>query len=48
MAVGAVGIEIIKYLLNKKIDSYKNMTSNLALPYILFNTPSKPILNTDK
>ena len=39
MVVGAVGIEIIKYLVGKKADAYKNVTINLALPLWIFNDP---------
>ena len=39
MVVGAVGIEIIKYLLGKKTGAYKNLTCNLALPLWVFNDP---------
>lgn len=48
MVVGAVGIEIIKFILGKKADSYKNVTVNLALPLWVFNDPIEAIINTDK
>lgn len=48
MVVGAVGIEIIKYILGKKLESYKNVTVNLALPLWIFNDPIEAIVNTDK
>lgn len=48
MVVGAVGIEIIKYFLKKKIEAYKNVTINLALPLWVFNDPLPPIEITDK
>ena len=48
MVVGAVGIEIIKFLLNKKAEVYKNVTINLALPLWVFNDPLPPIVNEDK
>jgi len=48
MVVGAVGIEIIKFLMNKKAESYKNCTINLALPLWVFNDPLPPIVNEDK
>ena len=48
MVVGAVGIEIIKYLLGKKAEAYKNVTINLALPLWVFNDPIEAIVNTDK
>lgn len=47
MVVGAVGVEIIKFLLGKK-NSYKNVTVNLALPLWVFNDPIEAIVNTDK
>lgn len=37
MVVGAVGIEIIKYLLEKEPSCFKNLTANLALPLWVFN-----------
>lgn len=48
MVVGAVGIEIIKFLLNKKADAFKNVTINLALPLWVFNDPLPPIEIVDK
>jgi ubiquitin-activating enzyme E1 len=48
MIVGAVGIEVIKYLLNKKISSFKNVSINLALPLWVFNDPLEAIVNKDK
>lgn len=48
MVVGAVGIEVIKYLLNKKAEVFKNVTINLALPLWVFNDPLEAIVNTDK
>jgi len=48
MVVGAVGMEIIKFLLNKKAETYKNVTINLALPLWVFNDPLPPIMNEDK
>ncbi|MCB0368831.1 MAG: hypothetical protein KDD45_05115 [Bdellovibrionales bacterium] len=48
MVVGAVGIEIIKYLLGKKEGAYKNLTANLALPLWVFNDPIDAIVNVDK
>lgn len=47
MVVGAVGIEIIKFLLGKGPESYKNVTINLALPLWVFNDPLPPIEITD-
>lgn len=46
MIVGAVGIEIIKFLLGKK--NPKNVTINLALPLWVFNDPQEAIINEDK
>lgn len=43
MVVGAVGIEIIKYLLKKGPEAYKNVTINLALPLWVFNDPLPPV-----
>ena len=48
MIVGAVGIEIIKYLLKKNNSVYKNVTINLALPLWVFNDPLEAIVNEDK
>ena len=48
MVVGAVGIEIIKFLLNKKAEVFKNVTINLALPLWVFNDPLPPIEMVDK
>ena len=39
MVVGAVGVEIIKFLMNKPAAVYKNVTINLALPLWVFNDP---------
>jgi len=39
MVVGAVGIEIIKLVLNKPISKMKNSFMNLALPLWLFSEP---------
>ena len=48
MVVGAVGLEVIKYLQGKKGEAYKNVTINLALPLWIFNDPIEAIVNTDK
>lgn len=48
MVVGAVGIEIIKYILQKGPEVYKNVTVNLALPLFIFNDPLPPQEITDK
>ena len=42
MIVGAVGIEIIKYLLGKSVDKMRNAYINLALPLFLFSEPLPP------
>jgi ubiquitin-activating enzyme E1 len=47
MVVGAVGIEIVKYLLKKKATAYRNVTINLALPLWVFNEPQEAIINVD-
>ena len=48
MGVGAVGVQIIKFLLKKGPEAYKNVTINLALPLFVFNDPLPPIEITDK
>lgn len=48
MVVGAVGIEIIKFLLGKGAEAFKNVTINLALPLWVFNDPLEAIINEDK
>ncbi|MFM7853122.1 MAG: hypothetical protein ACKO96_14680, partial [Flammeovirgaceae bacterium] len=48
MVVGAVGLEVIKFLVGKKAGAYKNLTCNLALPLWVFNDPIDAIVNTDK
>jgi ubiquitin-activating enzyme E1 len=48
MVVGAVGIEIIKFIQKKPAEVYKNVTINLALPLWVFNDPLPPIEITDK
>lgn len=48
MVVGAVGLEVIKFLVGKKAGAYKNLTCNLALPLWVFNDPIEAIVNTDK
>jgi hypothetical protein len=48
MVVGAVGIEIIKFLLGKSVTAFKNVTINLALPLWVFNDPLEAIVNEDK
>jgi ubiquitin-activating enzyme E1 len=48
MVVGAVGMEIIKKVLNKKVEKMKNSFMNLALPLWLFSEPLPPIRAKDK
>jgi ubiquitin-activating enzyme E1 len=48
MIVGAVGLEIYKYLFDKKIEHRRNAFMNLALPLFVFSEPMPPIFNTDK
>lgn len=48
MVVGAVGVEVIKYLLKKPAETFKNVTINLALPLWVFNDPQPPIEIVDK
>lgn len=47
MIVGAVGIEIIKYLLKKPVDRMRNAFINLALPLFLFSEPLPPNKHMD-
>jgi len=47
MIVGAVGIEIIKYLLKKPIGKMRNAFCNLAIPLWVFSEPLPPIKNKD-
>ena len=48
MVVGAVGFEILKFLIRKPIEKMRNSFSNLAIPLWLFIEPLPPIKNTDK
>lgn len=48
MIVGAVGIEIIKKILNHKPELYKNSFMSLALPLWVFSDPLPPIVHEDK
>ena len=48
MVVGAVGFEILKFLMRKPIEKMRNSFSNLAIPLWLFSEPIPPIKNTDK
>lgn len=47
MVVGAVGIEIIKYLQGLEGNTFKNLTANLALPLWVFNDIIEPIVYKD-
>lgn len=42
MIVGAVGMEIIKYVQAKPLSDMKNLFSNLALPLWVFTEPNPP------
>jgi len=48
MVVGAVGMEIIKYLLNVDISKMRNAFINLALPLFLFSEPLPPNKHQDQ
>lgn len=48
MVVGAVGIEIIKYIEKKPLGAMRNLFSNLALPLWLFSEPNQPNHVVDK
>lgn len=48
MIVGAVGLEVYKYLFNKQIEHRRNAFMNLALPIFVFSEPMPPITKTDK
>lgn len=48
MVVGAVGLEIIKSLLQKPLSKMKNCFINLALPLWLFSEPLPPTQTKDK
>ena len=41
-------MEVIKYILKKPAEVFKNVTINLALPLWVFNDPIQPIMNEDK
>lgn len=42
LIVGAVGIEILKYLQEKPVEKMRNSFINLALPLFLFSEPLPP------
>lgn len=48
MIVGAVGVEIFKFLMNKPLANMKNSFMNLALPLWIFSEPEPPIKAKDK
>eukprot|EP00828_Plagiopyla_frontata_P001980 TRINITY_DN1005_c0_g1_i2.p1 TRINITY_DN1005_c0_g1~~TRINITY_DN1005_c0_g1_i2.p1 ORF type:complete len:795 (+),score=155.73 TRINITY_DN1005_c0_g1_i2:97-2481(+) len=45
MVVGAIGIELLKYVMGRK--DFKNSFMNLALPLWVFSDPLEPIKNVD-
>ena len=47
MVVGAIGLELYKFVLDKKVDKFRNSFMNLALPMWVFSEPLPPIYNTD-
>ena len=48
MIIGAVGVEIFKYILGKPLSNMKNSFMNLALPLWIFSEPEPPIKAKDK
>lgn len=48
MIVGAVGLEIIKYILKKDVSLMRNAFINLALPLFLFSEPLPPNQHQDE
>lgn len=48
LIVGAVGLEIYKYLFDKKVEHRRNGYVNLALPLFVFSEPMPAITNTDQ
>jgi ubiquitin-activating enzyme E1 len=48
MIVGAVGMEVIKYVIGKKVANMKNAFINLALPLWLFSEPLPADKTKDK
>lgn len=48
MIVGAVGFEILKYVMGKDIGVFRNSFCNLAVPMWVFSEPLPPIKNKDK
>jgi ubiquitin-activating enzyme E1 len=48
MVVGAVSIEIIKFLHDKPVEKMRNCFCNLAIPLWVFSEPLPPIKNKDK
>ena len=47
MIVGQVGLEIIKYILQKDVTKMRNAFINLALPLFLFSEPLPPNQHQD-
>jgi len=47
MIVGCVGLEIVKYILEKPIDKVRNAFVNLALPLFVLSETMPPIKNKD-
>jgi len=47
MVVGAVGIEIIKYVVGVELAFMRNVFVNLALPLFLFSEPLPPSEHQD-
>ena len=47
MVVGAVGLELYKYVLGKDVSKFRNSFMNLALPLWVFSEPLPPIVNKD-
>lgn len=48
MVIGAVGIEILKFIMKKPLSNMKNSFMNLALPLWIFSEPEPPIKAKDK
>ena len=48
MIVGAVGLEIYKFLFNKKVEHLRNAFMNLAIPLFVFSEPMPAIKNKDQ
>ena len=48
MIIGAVGLEIFKYILKKDVAKMRNGFINLALPLFLFSEPLPPGQHLDQ